>query len=88
MAKRRPPTFNYDHTLDLHGLDGLDAIRRLEDLMYRHVDTSIMIIHGRGGGVLKALVRDYLKGNPYVKETHYGEALNIPGGDGVTIIYV
>jgi len=88
MAKRKGITFNYDHTLDLHGLDGLDAIRRLEDLMYRHVDASVMIIHGRGGGVLKALVRDFLKDNPYVKETQYGEDLNIPGGDGVTIIYV
>jgi len=46
----------------------------------------LRIIHGHGTGKLKAALRDYLKGSPYVSEFHAGDRAE--GGDGVTIVKV
>jgi DNA mismatch repair protein MutS2 len=43
----------------------------------------LRIIHGHGTGKLKASLRDYLKGSPYVAEFRAGDRAE--GGDGVTI---
>jgi len=43
----------------------------------------LRIIHGHGTGKLKASLRDYLKGSPYVAEFCAGDRAE--GGDGVTI---
>ncbi|MBI3603074.1 MAG: endonuclease MutS2 [Nitrospirae bacterium] len=44
----------------------------------------LRIIHGHGTGRLKAVLRDYLKGSPYVSTFRAGERAE--GGDGVTIV--
>jgi DNA mismatch repair protein MutS2 len=44
----------------------------------------LQIIHGHGTGKLKASLRDYLKGSPYVTEFRAGDRTE--GGDGVTIV--
>ena len=44
----------------------------------------LRIIHGHGTGKLKATLRDYLKGSPYVAGTRPGDRAE--GGDGVTIV--
>ncbi|MGH9315601.1 MAG: Smr/MutS family protein, partial [Thermoanaerobaculia bacterium] len=44
----------------------------------------LRIIHGHGTGRLKAALRDYLKGSPYVAAFRAGERAE--GGDGVTIV--
>jgi len=44
----------------------------------------LRIIHGHGTGRLKAALRDYLKGSPYVAAFRAGERSE--GGDGVTIV--
>ena len=46
----------------------------------------LRIIHGHGTGKLKASLRDYLKGSPYVAEFRAGDRGE--GGDGVTIVKV
>ena len=43
----------------------------------------LRIIHGHGTGKLRASLRDYLKGSPYVAEFRAGERAE--GGDGVTV---
>lgn len=43
----------------------------------------LRIIHGHGTGKLKATLREYLKGSPYVASTRPGDRAE--GGDGVTI---
>ena len=59
--------------------------------LYRYLDSAFLarlpfvrIIHGKGTGVLRRIVRDELRRHPLVKESHSGE-LN-EGGDGVTIV--
>lgn len=44
----------------------------------------LRIIHGHGTGRLKAVLRDYLRGSPYVASFRGGERGE--GGDGVTIV--
>ncbi len=44
----------------------------------------VRIIHGKGTGTLRRVVRDELRRNPLVKEVRSGEAGE--GGDGVTVV--
>lgn len=79
--------YNYDTEIDLHGCRTDEAIARLERILYHTEPQSIMVIHGRGTGALKKAVRDFIRTNSYIREYHFGEDINIIGGDGVTIIY-
>jgi DNA mismatch repair protein MutS2 len=45
--------------------------------------TTIRVIHGKGGGVLRARVKELLEKHPYVREFRLGQWNE--GGDGVTI---
>jgi len=73
--------------LKILGMRGEEAIRAVEQFLD---DASILgikrvkIIHGHGEGILKRLVREYLKDSPYVKSFHAGSIEE--GGDGVTIV--
>ncbi|MBN2642424.1 MAG: Smr/MutS family protein [Victivallales bacterium] len=79
--------YNYDIQLDLHGYRVDEAIAAIERVLYSPHHQSIMVIHGHGTGALKRAIRDFVKRNTYVSEYHFGEDLNIPGGDAVTVIY-
>ncbi|TCK05224.1 endonuclease MutS2 [Phorcysia thermohydrogeniphila] len=73
--------------LKILGMRGEEALRAVEQFLD---DASILgikrvkIIHGHGEGILKRLVREYLKESPYVKSFRSGSIEE--GGDGVTIV--
>ncbi len=51
-------------TIDLHGLDGDEAIIQLDQFINQAVMNkinSVKIIHGKGSGILKKRVTDYLE---------------------------
>ncbi|MFA7230201.1 MAG: Smr/MutS family protein [Victivallaceae bacterium] len=79
--------FHYDIQIDFHGCTTIEVIPRLEELFFAESSQSIMIIHGKGSGVLKKAVRDYVAGCTCIKGYDWGENLNIPGADGITIVY-
>lgn len=73
--------------IDLRGERGEDALKKVADLL----DTArllgerqIKILHGKGDGILKVLIRDYLKTLPDVKN-FYPERIEF-GGEGITIV--
>lgn len=47
-------------------------------------EKELRILHGKGYGILKQAIRDYLQGNRDVRSFH-SEAIEF-GGDGITVV--
>lgn len=78
---------NFSSELNIIGVRGEDAMRKLRD----YLDDALLlgikqvrIVHGKGYGILRKLVRDELKRNSHV-EAFYDEHIDL-GGDGVTLV--
>ena len=73
--------------LDLRGQtvdEALPAVERYLDDAFRASIPEARIIHGKGTGTLRRVVRDALAKHPFV--TSYAEAQREYGGEGVTIV--
>ena len=80
-------TANFKLSIDLRGKRVEEAIA----VVRRHVDDAILlsipeftIIHGKGDGILRNVIRDYLKCIPEIKSLSEGHADR--GGSGMTIV--
>lgn len=72
--------------LDLRGQNSEDALDRLEtylDKAYLAGMPFVRIIHGKGTGKLRQVVRDALRSHPHVKS--FEEGGEKEGGEGVTV---
>jgi DNA mismatch repair protein MutS2 len=72
--------------LDLRGQasdDALDQLDRYLDQAYSAGLPFVRIIHGKGTGKLRQVVRDALRQNPHV--TSFEEGKPKEGGEGVTV---
>lgn len=73
--------------VDLRGMNADEAIMTLDryiDTAYRLSITEFTVVHGKGTGVLRQAVQQYLKSNSFIKSYRlgvYGE-----GENGVTIV--
>jgi DNA mismatch repair protein MutS2 len=79
---------NFNAELDLRGQRGEEAIYEVE----KYLDKAIMlgfpyvkIIHGKGDGILRKLIRQYLKKYSQVNRVEDEHADR--GGDGITYVY-
>ena len=73
--------------LDLRGQRADDAVDTLERYLERAYLSGlpyVRIIHGKGTGRLRNVVRTELKGVPFVKSFESGEQKE--GGEGVTVV--
>ncbi len=86
MAKKKN-VFHFDIDLDLHGYTREEAIEVLQELVFTSSSKTLLIIHGKGSGILKSAVRAFVRKSQYIKSYEFGEDINLPGGDGVTVIY-
>ncbi len=78
-----------ENTLDLRGLRGDEAEERLEmflDSAMRRDVSVVYVIHGHGTGVLKRMVRAYLRQSEYLRHFRPGEQGE--GGDGVSVAWL
>lgn len=78
-------TFN--PTLDLRGQradEALDHLNQFLDTAQLLSEKELRILHGKGYGILKQLIREWLQGNNDVKSYH-SERLEL-GGDGITVV--
>jgi DNA mismatch repair protein MutS2 len=73
--------------IDIRGMRGEEAINRVQDLidnalMVQH--SNLRILHGKGNGILRQLVRDYLATVDVVKSFR-DEHVDM-GGSGITVV--
>jgi DNA mismatch repair protein MutS2 len=82
----RPTARRMDTEIDLRGLRVDEAISRVDGLLndaaLQGVET-VRIIHGKGTGVLRRSIREYLTGHSLAESIASGEG---SGGDGVTVV--
>lgn len=79
----------FDPKIDLRGLSMLDAEHTLQEFMDNAVlssANSLRIVHGKGDGVLRKVVKKKLKEYKEVKKQFHPE--HYEGGDGVTIVEI
>jgi DNA mismatch repair protein MutS2 len=75
--------------LDLRGRRGDEALYEIEKYLDRAVMmglNSLKIIHGKGDGILRKLIRGYLSKYPQVDRMEVEHADR--GGDGITYVYL
>jgi DNA mismatch repair protein MutS2 len=79
---------NFNAELDLRGMRGEDAIYEVE----KYLDKAIMlgfpyvkIIHGKGDGILRKLIREYVR--KYSQVNRVEDEHQDRGGDGITYVY-
>ena len=83
---RRPSPRQVETEIDLRGQRVDEALDRVEGLLNNASLASVeqvRIIHGRGTGVLRGAIREYLNRHPLVASA--GSAAD-GSGDGVTVV--
>jgi DNA mismatch repair protein MutS2 len=78
---------HFQSELNLIGTRGEDAIRQLQEYIddaYLLGFKEVRIVHGRGYGILRKLVKEYLQKSPFVLSVAH-EHIEM-GGDGVSIV--
>jgi DNA mismatch repair protein MutS2 len=77
----------FESRLDIRGLKPEEAIRVLQDFLDQALLTSanhLRIVHGKGTGALRNLVRSKLREYREIKQSYHPAAEQ--GGDGVTLV--
>lgn len=75
--------------MDVRGMRGENAIQEIENYLDKAIMlgfSSIKIIHGKGDGILRKLIRNHLKG--YKEISHFEDEHLDRGGDGITYVYL
>ncbi len=78
---------DFKYSLDLRGQRMEDALKSLEkdlDMANMQGAHSMEIIHGKGEGILRKAIWDYLRDMPYVKTYQYAPPRE--GGQGKTVV--
>jgi len=80
---------NFSPEIDVRGMRGEEALYEIE----KYLDKAIMmsfsnlkIIHGKGDGILRKLIRNYLK--KYSEVSRMEDEHPDRGGDGITYVYL
>lgn len=84
-----PRTF-YDVRLDLHGMFSEEAMRKVEKTIAANPGRSILVIHSTMEPAFSGMpsgARFRRIACPMVRDYVFGEDINAPGLDGVTVIY-
>lgn len=80
---------SFSPEIDVRGMRGEDALHAIEKLLDRALMMSfgtLKIIHGKGDGILRKLIRQYFK--KYDQVSHMEDEHPDRGGDGITYVYL
>ena len=78
---------SFSPTLDLRGQradEALDNLQHFLDDAQLLSEKELRILHGKGYGILKQIIREYLQANRDVRSFH-SESIEL-GGDGITVV--
>jgi DNA mismatch repair protein MutS2 len=78
---------NFHQDLDIRGMRGdeaLDAVSHFMDDAILIGINRVRILHGKGDGILRTLIRQYLSSLPNV--THFADENVQFGGAGITVV--
>jgi len=76
---------HYDRKVDLHCMKCTEAERHVSEYIRRmRKGGTLLIIHGKGSGILSSHIRNFLKNHFRVKKIILGENSGLQGGSGVT----
>ncbi len=78
---------HFSPTLDLRGQRADEALQNLQHFLDEAMllsEKELRILHGKGYGILKQIIREHLQANRDVRSFH-SESIEL-GGDGVTIV--
>lgn len=82
-------TASFSPEIDVRGKRGEESLYEIEKYLDRAIMmgvNSLKIIHGKGDGILRKLIRDYLK--KYAEVSHMEDEHADRGGDGITYVYL
>jgi DNA mismatch repair protein MutS2 len=68
----------------MRALEVIPVLDKFLDDALLHKWFSLKVLHGKGDGVLRAIIRDNLSNYTFVDK--YGDAHMEAGGDGITLI--
>lgn len=80
---------SFSPEIDIRGMRGEDALHEIEKYLDRALMmgmSNLKIIHGKGDGILRKLIRGYLSKYPQVSRMEDEHADR--GGDGITYVYL
>ncbi|MDB5144304.1 MAG: endonuclease MutS2 [Mucilaginibacter sp.] len=80
---------SFSPEIDVRGKRGEEALYEIERMLDRALMmgfNNLKIIHGKGDGILRKLIRDYLK--KYDAVSHMEDEHADRGGDGITYVYL
>lgn len=86
-GKRTKDSRQFDYVLDLHGRTCDEGVTLLNSVLSSRSNSTILVIHGKGTGILRRRIRAYASGDPRVKKVELGEDSISLGGDGVVVVY-
>lgn len=79
----------FNPEMDVRGMRGEEAVFEIEKYLDRALMmgfSTLKIIHGKGDGILRKLIREYLK--KYSQVTRIEDEHADRGGDGITYVYL
>jgi DNA mismatch repair protein MutS2 len=86
IHKRRA---HYSTQLDVRGFRANDALKAVMDFIDEGMllgMTDLSILHGKGDGILRAVIRKQLQGDPSIQSIQDEHVQR--GGAGVTLVYL
>lgn len=89
VAKSTKKKSMVDATIDLHGMYAEQAIMALQQFMQRELkkgSKKLLVVHGKGSGVLRAAVWSYIEYHPEVDD--FQVAIGKMGGEGAILIRI
>jgi len=83
-------TFTPDVKINLHGFKPDAALLHLSHTLEsgRYHNCSVLVIHGYGQGILREKIRSWAKKSSLIKKIWNGEEYFLPGGGGVTLLFL